>query len=168
MPCACQLPFELYPDAAEWGPILWTLLHGLAERSGKPVVPMYAEDERRAWLHFFKQTGEIIPCPACKEHYNKYLEHHPIDALKTLPLSKLNDWVRTWFWEVHEWVNDTLGKPPFPKSDLTAKYGTVNLRKYFPTLEKPMSLAIMLSGHQNKKFMEWKGRYMMLLSILGL
>ena len=46
MPCACQLPPEIYPDAAEWGPILWNILHGTAERVGTAIVKLYQNDER--------------------------------------------------------------------------------------------------------------------------
>ena len=168
MPCACRVPFELYPDSAEWGPLLWGLLHGLAERSGKPTSPMYAEDERRAWIHFFKETGEIIPCPMCKEHYKQYLEHHPISELKSIPIHKLHDWVRDWFWDVHEWVNETLKKPAFPKENLTPTYEHFDLRTGLKRLEAPMKRAITLSGQQFKKFAEWKSRFNLLLSILGI
>jgi len=168
MPCACRVPFELYPDSVEWGPLLWTLLHGLAERSGKPVTHLYAEDERRAWVHFFKETGEIIPCPACREHYQQYLAQHPIHQLKEIPIGQLHNWVREWFWEVHEWVNETLGKPPFPKENLAITYGNTDLRTGLKRLEAPMKRAIMLSGNQFKKFADWKSRFIMILSILGI
>ena len=168
MPCACRLPIEEYPDAQEWGPILWSLLHGLAERSGKPVTALYAEDERREWIRIFKQTGEIIPCKTCKEHYNTYLEQHPVDALKSIALADLHEWVRTWFWEIHEWVNGSLEKPSFPKGDLESTYKTTPLRAKLKQLDKPMTTAIHLSGNQMKKYTEWKTRYTMLLSILGI
>jgi hypothetical protein len=168
MPCACRVPFELYPESAEWGPILWRILHGLAERSGKPTSPMYAEDERRAWIHFFKETGEIIPCPMCKEHYKQYLEHNPVTNLKSIPISYLHDWVRDWFWELHEWVNETLKKPSFSKEELHATYDSIPLRTTLKMLEAPMKRAITLSGNNAKKFMEWKGRFNMILSILGI
>ena len=168
MPCACRLPIEEYPDAAEWGPILWRLLHGLAERSGRPVTPLYAEDERRAWLQMFKETGEIIPCKTCKEHFQTYLAQHPVTELKTLPLEDLHEWVRTWFWEVHEWVNGSLEKPSFPKETLAATYKDVSLRPLIRALDKPMMTAITLSGINLKKYSDWKRRYTVLLSLYGL
>jgi hypothetical protein len=159
---------ELYPDAAEWGPLLWTILHAIAEKAGKPVSPIYAEDERRAWLQFFKLTGDIIPCHVCKEHFQIYLREHPVDQLRNLPLTALNDWVRTWFWEVHNWVNMTLQKPTFSKDQLSSTYGSVNIRIYIKRLEAPLKRAIMLSGNQFIKFTEWKGKLMMMLSIFGI
>jgi hypothetical protein len=159
---------ELYPEAAEWGPLLWTILHGLAEKAGKPVSPMYAEDERRAWIILFKLTGDIIPCHICKEHFQIYLKEHPVDELRNLPLSLINDWIRTWFWEVHNWVNMTLQKPVFSKDQLSATYGSVNIRTYIKRLESPLKRAIMLSGNQFIKFTEWKGKVLMMLSIFGM
>lgn len=167
MSCPCRVPFELYPDASEWGPLLWTCLHGLAERSGKVVTPMYQEDERRAWLALYKATAEIIPCPACKEHFQEYLKLHPTDELKQIPYARLHDWVRDWFWEVHNWVNMTLKKPVFDKDSLTARYKGISLRKALRDLENPMKRAIMLSGNNNKKFADWKSKFILILSILG-
>lgn len=167
MPCPCNLPMELYPEASEWGPLLWTLLHGLAQKSGKGPFPMYAEDERRAWVQIFKLTADIIPCHICKEHFRLYLEEHPVDELKNLQLGALNDWITSWFWEVHEWVNMTLEKPSFPKEELE-NYNTVNLRAVLNALDAPMRRAITLSGNQFKKYSEWKSKYLMIMSILGL
>ena len=168
MPCPCNLPQELYPEASEWGPLLWTLLHGLAEKSGRPTSPMFAEDERRAWIHFFKETSEIIPCHICKEHFRLYLKEHPVDQLKNIPIQGIHEWIRSWFWEVHEWVNMTLEKPSFPKDQLKGAYANVNLRVILRQLEAPLKKAITLSGTQYIKFKEWKSRYLLLLSILGL
>ena len=168
MPCPCRLPIEEYPEAAEWGPILWALLHGLADRSGRPVTPLYAEDERRAWLVFFKETGDIIPCHTCKEHFQTYLAQHPVAALKTLPHEEIHEWIRTWFWEVHEWVNGSLEKPSFPKESLTPTYRATPLREYIKRLDAPMGKAIRLSGTNMKKYSDWKRRFTMLLSLYGL
>ena len=159
---------ELYPDAAEWGPLLWTILHALAEKAGKPISQIYAEDERRAWIQFFKLTGDIIPCHVCKEHFQIYLKEHPVDELKNIPQSAIRDWVVTWFWEVHNWVNMTLQKPTFPKDQLAATYGSTNIRTYIKRLESPLKRAIMLSGNQFIKFSEWKAKVLMMLSIFGL
>lgn len=159
---------ETYPDASEWGPILWSILHGLAERSGRPVTPMYAEDERRAWIPLFQLTSDIIPCHICKEHFKAYLKEHPVEELKRIPLHELHEWLRDWFYTVHEWVNMTLEKPSFPKEGLTAAYGTLSIRQRLKQLEVPMSRAIMLSGNNMKKFSEWKQKVQLILSILGL
>lgn len=167
MPCSCKLPIETYPDATDWGPLLWAALHGAAEHAGRPVAPLYIEDERRYWLTFFKLSGEIIPCKTCKEHYQAYLAEHPVDALQTMPFDSIRDWLRTWFWDIHEWVNGQLGKPSFPKDELTSTYARLDLRLNLRKLEQPMTKAINLSGVSFRRWIEWKNRYIMLLSIFG-
>lgn len=168
MPCPCNLPPEIYPDAAEWGPLLWTLLHGLAEHVGQLITPVYAEEERHAWISFFKLTSEIIPCHVCKEHFRIYLKEHPVDALKKMPINHLRGYIRHWFWEVHEWVNMTLSKPSFPEADLEGAYSKVKLRNILTSLDVPMNRAIRLTGNNIKKYGDWKGKYNSLLSIYGL
>lgn len=168
MSCPCKLPLELYPEAAEWGPLLWTILHAAAQRAGKPLTPVFAEDERRAWIVFFKLTGEIIPCHICKEHFRLYLKEYPVDGLKTMPLSQIGPWIQTWFWEVHEWVNMTLEKPSYPKDGLGGAYGNVDIRTYIKRLEAPLKRAITLSGNQYIKFYEWKSKLITMLSIWGI
>lgn len=166
MPCPCKLPPEIYPDTAEWGPLLWTLLHGLAERAGKLVSPMFVHDERMGWIQFMQSVQFIIPCPACREHFTEYIKLHPVaQDLKRLPQTQLPEYVRTWFWEVHEWVNESLKKPSFPKDQLTSTYGRVDLRKILLQFEAPMMRAIRLSGGQLVKYNDFKRYYLRLLSI---
>ena len=168
MPCPCNLPPEIYPGSQEWGPILWTLLHGLAEHAGKVVTPLYAEDERRAWLHFFKATAEISPCDVCKQHFTIYLKEHPVDGLKHMPTDQLRIYVRHWFWEVHEWVNMTLSKPSFLEADLEATYAGVKLRPVIHSLDVPMIRAIRLMGTHIKRYLDWKAKYLYMLAFYGL
>jgi hypothetical protein len=62
----------------------------------------------------------------------------------------------------------TLQKPVFSKDQLSATYGSVNIRTYIKRLESPLKRAIMLSGNQFIKFTEWKGKVLMMLSIFGM
>jgi hypothetical protein len=59
-----------------------------------------------------KMLEKVIPCPSCKEHYEVYLKEHPIEAgLKQLMHSELRDYIKKWFWELHNWVNESLSRP---------------------------------------------------------
>ena len=168
MSCPCNLPPEIYPDSGEWGPILWNLLHGIAEHAGKPVSPSYAQQELLIWSQFFKLTSDIIPCHICKEHFRIYLEQHPVTVIKKMQPHELSPWIRHWFWEVHEWVNMTLKKPSFPEEGLSEKYASMSLRPRLRGFDIPMDRAIRVSGNNLKAYNLWKNKYMMLLSILGL
>ena len=96
-----------------------------------------------------------------------YLKEHPVDELKHMNLQNIHDWIRRWFWELHEWVNDTLKKPSFPFENLTPAYGAVNLRITLKQFEMPMKKAIEISGYNNKKFIDWKSKYIRMLSLYG-
>jgi hypothetical protein len=96
------------------------------------------------------------------------LEQHPVTAVKKMQSHELSPWIRHWFWEVHEWVNMTLSKPSFPEEELSARYAGMNLRPRLRGLDIPMNRAIRVSGNQLKKYGEWKAKYMMILSVLGL
>jgi hypothetical protein len=168
MPCACQLPPEIYPDASEWGPILWSIVHGLAERAGRGAIPMFAEDERRRLIILFKALGKTIPCPSCKDHYDSYLREHPTDVdLKDMPYTNIGEYVRRWFWELHNWVNESYGKPVFPYESLAAAYGGVNIRTLLKQLDLPMKRAIRLRSGQFLGYTEFVNTTLTLLSLYG-
>jgi hypothetical protein len=168
MPCACQLPPEIYPDAAEWGPLLWNLLHGVAERVGSVQFPLYRADERRALLGIFQSLSKTIPCPSCKDHYDSYLREHPVDAdLKNKPYEELGPYVQRWFWELHNWVNESYKKPVFPFENLRAAYGGVNLRRGMAELDAPMQRAIRIRSGQLLAYTEFRKWLLLLLSYYG-
>jgi Erv1 / Alr family len=169
MPCACQLPPEIYPDASEWGPILWTILHGMAERVGSTPFPQYQNDERRALIKVMKTLEKVIPCPSCKEHYEVYLKEHPVDkTIMDISYTNLNSYVKTWFWELHNWVNESLGRAQFPYEDLTPTYKSVNLRLQMKVLDTPMRKAIRIRAGQLLGYTEFIKQSLTLFSIWGL
>jgi hypothetical protein len=169
MPCACQLPPEVYPDAAEWGPLLWSVLHGLAEKAGTCSFELYKGDERRAWAGLFTSLIKTIPCPSCKEHYEVYLKEHPVtEELKSGLYEGLNLYVRTWFWELHNWVNESYGRPLFPFEDLTPTFRSVNIRQTLKQLDAPMKKAIRLRSGQFFGYSDFQKYTTLLLSIYGM
>ncbi len=166
MPCACLLPPEIYPDASEWGPLLWTVLHGIAEKVGTSPFPQYYADERRGLLNVFKFLEKIIPCPSCKEHYEVYLREHPVEqAIKELSHSDLQSYVKKWFWELHNWVNESLQRPQFPYDQLSASYKHVNIRNALKSLDVPMSRAIRVRSGQLFSYKEFVKHVTLLVSI---
>ena len=169
MPCACQLPPEIYPDASEWGPILWSILHGLAERVGSTPFAQYQADERRALVRIMKSLVKVIPCPSCKEHYEVYLKEHPVDrTIMDIPYGELKTYVKTWFWELHNWVNESLGRPLFAYDDLTPTYKSVPLRQRMKDLDTPMKKAIRIRAGQLLGYTEFTNQCMILYSICGI
>ncbi len=168
MPCKCRIPYQSYPEAKEWGPVLWTLLHGIAERVGSCPFPSYQGDERRALASLFIKVGRMIPCPSCKEHYEVFLKENPVHTqIKSLPYDALKSFVRDWFWRLHHMVNESKGIASPPIEDLPAQYGTTNLRMAIAQLREPMQRAIKIAGKMFVSYHECNAVLLSLLSIYG-
>jgi hypothetical protein len=169
MPCKCKLPYEKYPEAAEWGPPLWSVLHGIAERVGTTPFPIYRADERRGLAAFFKAIGPMIPCATCKSHFEAFLKENPVEpSLKTLPYEQLRPFVRHWFWDLHNMVNISKGVPEFPEDQLQPTYGPIKIRMPLSQLRTPMLKAIKISGNQLLSYERFNGTVLNLLSIYGI
>jgi len=115
-----------------------------------------------------KLLEKVIPCPSCREHYEVYLREHPVDKpLKDLPLSELKDYIKTWYWELHNWVNESLSRPIYDYASLTPQYGRLNIRATLASLDIPMKRAIRVQSGQLMSYMEFVKQVMILLSIYG-
>jgi hypothetical protein len=164
MPCACLIPVPSYPENAEWGPILWNILHGLAERAGQGIIKT---DEVREWQKFIKLTGEMLPCDVCRAHYQEYMKAHPPSQLTTTPFTQTNEWVKKWYWTLHNEINTSKNLPEYPYNDLNAQYSSVNLTDLLYRLNPVIKKAIDLNGVQYIKWTAWVSSYRMLRSILA-
>lgn len=163
MPCACQIPVPQYPDTADWGPILWTILHGLAEKAQRAGMPA---DEVREWQKFVKLTGEMLPCDRCRAHYQAYSKTHPLTQFADVPYSQLKTTIKTWFWTLHNEVNIENGKPVFAYEDLETTYANVNFQDQFWRLEPIIKKAINIQGMGLLTYMNWVKSFKMLRAIL--
>ncbi len=107
MVCGCKknAPAVQIPSDMEWGPAMWKLLHGLAERSGSTVTRNAQSDERNGWRLLAASLYFVIPCRECKSHFLQYTKAHPFPNVMTIPYGELRNAVRTWFWALHEDVN---------------------------------------------------------------
>jgi len=165
MPCACQIPVPVYPDNADWGPLVWTLLHGLAEKSGRAPLP---SDEVRAWQKLITLTADMLPCDKCRAHYSAFLKANPPSQLSQIPYSDVKRWVRSWFFTLHNEVNVQANKPVFSYDDLSAQYSNVNFQDVFWRLEPDMKKAIDLNGISLNKWTSWVHSYKMLKAAMGI
>ena len=168
MPCKCKIPYRAYPEAKDWGPVLWTILHGIAERVGTCPFPQYYMDERRALVHLFVVTGQMIPCPSCKEHYEVFLKENPVKkSIMTLPYAELKPFVRDWYWRLHSMVNESKSAVDISIEELPALYGNVDFRMAMVQLKEPMLRAIKIAGKMFLAYTEYTGCVRRLLSIYG-
>jgi len=170
MPCPCQIPVPDYPDNAEWGPIFWRLLHGLAEVSQRASLPM---DELREWKKFLELIGETLPCDFCRRHYNVYMKQHPFPFLaskssNSTPYNQLNTWLKTFFLNLHNEVNVSNNKPVFEYADLTSAYSHVNVQDCIWQLDPVMKKVVVLNGVTVMKWNRFVHCTRMLKSIIGI
>lgn len=167
MPCGCILDKPEYPQNNEWGPTLWKIIHTLAERAGKIGNVYLQADERRAWPLFLKTLVPTIPCPYCKEHLQTYVSQHPFE----LPAGyyDVNQYVRTWFYDLHESVNQRIEKPSFLFTELATRYANGSVVKpACHDLEKVMMRAIKMGGVSLFAWNAWLKETKMLRGLFGL
>eukprot|EP01138_Halocafeteria_seosinensis_P008988 gb/GECG01009187.1/.p1 GENE.gb/GECG01009187.1/~~gb/GECG01009187.1/.p1 ORF type:complete len:214 (+),score=23.28 gb/GECG01009187.1/:1-642(+) len=91
------------PSREELGASTWTLLHHMAAHfDAKPT-----EERQKQVADFIKLLGQLYPCDACREHFQKMVEDNP-------PRTESNSALSTWLCERHNEVNRRLGKDEFP------------------------------------------------------
>ena len=164
MPCACNKPQPDYPETDNWGPVLWAVLHALANRSGKVSTPLFRDDERRQWIKLINDLPKIIPCPNCREHAEVWILLNPSTAIKTLSDADLHEWLVNWVYNFHESVNARTGKPSFNKDLLPSVYGPVSIAGALARLKPFIETAIRLSGITLLPWTKWLGNVIMLNS----
>ena len=146
MVCKCRVPVEDYPENAEWGPLFWKLLHGLAELSGTQTNLNMKTDEIRLWILVLTQLKPTLPCDICRTHYSDWLLEHPPEVLSKLDYSELRPWIRTYLWALHNVINIGNDRAEFSWSDLADTYKTINFTETWKALQPVMKKAISLNG----------------------
>ena len=103
-------------------------------------MPGLRGDEVRAWKSLITLLPKTLPCEDCRNHLNAYMTCHPFE----LPddYGQINRYIRHWIYDVHESVNERLGKPSFDFNQLTAVYRPVNIRNTYDILNVLMKRAI--------------------------
>ena len=167
MPCACQATMPEYPEVEHWGPLLWMILHALAERGGTAVSPLFYPDEKRHWILVINNLPSIIPCPDCREHATLWVAAHPSTAIKDVPVAGLHEWLTSYMYSFHEAVNVRIGKPSFDRRRLAETYAHVRIGAALRALTPFIETAIQLSGLRILGWNKWLGYAQMLMSVYG-
>lgn len=87
---------------SDWGPAAWKFLHAIT--FAYPDLPTIQEQNDAEKM--FLSLSSLLPCLACREHYVAEISAHPPDARSKTTLS-------TWLVDLHNRVNQRLGKPVF-------------------------------------------------------
>lgn len=160
MPCNCARPAEAYPENKEWGPLLWTVLHGLAEHTGKASA-IYKFEEIQAWLTLLKELQTIIPCNECRAHYIIYYKDNPLTKNNVI------ENVRDWLFVLHNKINERLGYAIFLKENLSEKYPSSSIKPNLVGLKIKMDLVVELGGVKLNNWSLWYNKAMHLRSYYG-
>lgn len=86
------------PQNHIWGPHLWLILHSSAEKIDSKQLKLLPEEEKRLWLGLMNSLRFSLPCPLCKNHYNKYFLKHPITEFN-------KNFMRIWLFNLHNDIN---------------------------------------------------------------
>jgi hypothetical protein len=105
-------------DSEVWGPGAWLFLHSVTMTY--PEKP--GEMEKQFYKNFFANLGNVLPCPKCKEHYNKNLAESPIEGHLNSRRSLVE-----WLIEMHNKVNIKNGKPTMTYDQVMQMY----YKKYY-------------------------------------
>jgi hypothetical protein len=90
---------------AIWGPLLWRILHILAEQVGKPKHKITQTDEVQKWIQWMRSVEHTMPCALCRGHYKEWLAKHPLNELSSLRGLAFREGARQYVWQLHENVN---------------------------------------------------------------
>lgn len=164
MPCACRAPAETYPENAEWGPLFWKLLHGMAEYVGKQVDPNYQVEEVRLWAQMLTTLQQTIPCDVCRAHYGEWLTENPPAAVQSLPYAEVSLWAQRWLWLLHNRINEGNDKPVFLFDQLQAVYKGTQITQSWKALTPVLQKAISLNG---VTLLSWRNWLMIVRKLQG-
>lgn len=98
-----------------WGPSTWHTIHLLCYTAPETLS---AGDQLR-FTAFFKALPYVLPCATCSQHLLSHYESHPIEnAVAT------RDSLFEWSVQIHNAVNEMLGKPIMTLEDAKARWKT--------------------------------------------
>lgn len=168
MVCSCMIPVPNFPTNCEWGPILWKLLQGMADKYGKLITPLFSKEEETSWPNLINLTLKILPCKECREHYKEFLSKHNPSIIKTLPTDQQSLWVQNFFWNLHNQVNIRNNKDIIDFSQLHNIYKNVNFRYELKHYEKLLTIVFRYNEVSLFSWRDWLKNFKTLESIYGL
>jgi hypothetical protein len=110
-----------------WGPFFWHTMHIVA--LGYPKNPTYTD--KKCAKEFYESLAFLLPCSICREHYKQYLQEKPISTF----LDSRTDLIK-WTIQIHNKVNQMLGKPEWTLEEVLSYYEKVGARNRSPVWTK--------------------------------
>lgn len=91
---------------SDWGPAAWKFLHTATFAYGGPDG-IASHEEQAAAKNLFESLRLMLPCKDCCSHYCGALQKRPL----TSHVLKNRDNLSRWLVDLHNDVNERLGKP---------------------------------------------------------
>ena len=110
-----------------WGPFFWHTIHIVA--LGYSKNPTYTD--KKCAKEFYESLAFLLPCSVCREHYKGYLQEKPISTF----LDSRTDLIK-WTIQIHNKVNQMLGKPEWTLEEVLSYYEKVGARNRSPVWTK--------------------------------
>jgi hypothetical protein len=85
-----------------WGPPMWHILHTIS--FNYPIEP--TEEQKKYYFNFYLNLKNILPCKYCRDNLSNNLVKLPL----TLDVFKNRDTLSHYIYNLHEIVNNMLGK----------------------------------------------------------
>lgn len=106
---------------SSWGSPAWEFITFAAY--GFPVDPNSFDRDngdpvgttKTRYKTFFTSIGDILPCKFCRDSYRIFIKEIPIRLGS-------RDELTYWLWQIHEKVNEKLGKSSMRYEDVQKKY----------------------------------------------
>jgi hypothetical protein len=89
-------------DPKIWGPHQWFMMHTISFTYPENPSPY----DKRIYNDYYSSLKDVLPCDACKKHYNTFIMQHPLGP----HLDKRRDLIQ-WVIDIHNFVNKNTGKP---------------------------------------------------------
>ena len=96
---------------SQWGPSAWLFLHSVSFQY--PENP--TDQEKNNYKIFFESLQNILPCPNCREHYQKNLKENPMNLESRESLIK-------WVIDLHNAVNKKNSKKEYSYDEVNDLY----------------------------------------------
>ena len=163
MGCKCRNQPVNVPPNVEWGPIFWTLLHGMAEKAGSAPLPGLQGDEVRAWKIILTTLPKALACEECRTHLNAHILNNPINIPDKY--SDLRNYIRMYLYNLHETVNRRLKKPAFSVVDLPMLYRGIDLKKSFDVVNVVVKRSILATAVPILSWNNWASQVRTLMGM---
>ncbi|GAA5849035.1 hypothetical protein JCM8547_006418 [Rhodosporidiobolus lusitaniae] len=108
------LPRDCPPDVERLGRHTWTFLHTTASY----FPPSPSSHQKSSMLGLLRALPTLYPCGTCAGHLGTYMESNPPEKA----VEKGRDALEKWLCDVHNEVNERLGKERFVCDDVPQRW----------------------------------------------